>query len=45
MCATNLTSPNPDHFMEVYNEFERTLYDSLEVGKEDSSRPVLMSRL
>lgn len=34
--ATNLTSPNPDHYMKMYNEFERTLYDSLEEGTADA---------
>ncbi|TXT06308.1 uncharacterized protein COLE_05639 [Cutaneotrichosporon oleaginosum] len=41
VCATNLNGPNPDHFMTVYNQFERTLYDSLTVHEVD----VLKSQL
>jgi hypothetical protein len=43
--ATNLTSPNPDHYMKMYNEFERTLYDSLEEGASDATPVTLRSNL
>ncbi|EJT47519.1 hypothetical protein A1Q1_03631 [Trichosporon asahii var. asahii CBS 2479] len=43
--ATNLTSPNPDHYMKMYNEFERTLYDSLEEGASDAAPVTLRSNL
>lgn len=29
ICFTQLFAGNPDPWMQVYNEFERTLYDAL----------------